>query len=207
MYNIVHKMNSLFGKGREKILECFYSNRNKEIYFSEILRQTKLTPNTTLKHLKNLQENKLITSIKKIGHTFYKINPKNSELFAIFSYFDYKKLNNLPFARKEAINNFLDKLKIKPLVVLIFGSTAKGTFEKESDIDILLVFNKKETENPKLKKDIEAITGMKIQTFIMDFDYFKEQILKKEDNVVVHAIKTGFVVLGHNIFYKEVLNE
>ena len=41
----------------------------------------------------------------------------------------------------------------------------------------------------------------------MDFEYFKEQVLKKEDNVVVHAIKTGFVVLGHNIFYKEVLNE
>jgi len=207
MYNIVHKMNNLFGKGREKILECFYLNRDKEIYFSEILRQTKLTQNTTLKHLKILQENKLITSTKKIGNTFYKINPKNPELFAIFSYFDYKKLNNLPFARKKAISTFLDKVKVKPLIVLIFGSTAKGTFEKESDIDVLLVFNKKETDNPKLKSEIEAITGVKIQTFIMDFDYFKEQVLRKEDNVVVHAIKTGFVVLGHSIFYNEVLNE
>ena len=200
-------MNSLFGKGKGKILECFYRNRSNELYFSEILRQTKLTQNTTLKHLKNLQENKLITSIKKIGNTFYKINPKNPELFAIFSYFDYQKLNNLPFARKEAINTFLDKIKVKPLIVLIFGSTAKGTFEKESDIDVLLVFNKKETDNPKLKKEIEAVTGIRIQTFVIDFDYFKEQVLKKEDNVVVHAIKTGFIVLGHNIFYKGVLNE
>jgi len=200
-------MNSLFGKGKEKILECFYIHRDKELYFSEILRQTKLTQNTTLKHLKNLKESKLITSTKKIGNTFYKINPKNPELFAIFSYFDYQKLNDLPFARKEAINSFLDKMKVKPLIVLIFGSTAKGTFEKESDIDILLVFNEKEADNPKIKKEIEAITGIRIQTFIMDFDYFKEQMLKKEDNVVVHAIKTGFVVSGHNIFYKEVLNE
>ena len=95
MYNIVLKMNkekkeqrkkSLFGKGKEKILECFYRNRQKELYFSEILRETSLTQNTTLKHLKNLQELGLIISIKKIGNTFYKINPRNPIIYAIFSY-------------------------------------------------------------------------------------------------------------------------
>ncbi len=206
MYNIVLKMNnSIFGKGREKILECFYRNRSKELYFSEILRETKLTQNTTLKHLKNLQENNLIISTKKIGNTFYKINPKNPQIYSIFSYFDYKKLNELPPERKRAIIEFLEKLKNKPLVSLVFGSTAKGTYGKESDIDLFLIYNKKELEDQKLKKDIEAITGVKIQTFIIDFDYFKEQILKQEDDVIIHAIKTGFIISGHYIFYKEVL--
>ncbi len=197
--------NSIFGKGREKILECFYRNRSKELYFSEILRETKLTQNTTLKHLKNLQENNLIISTKKIGNTFYKINPKNPQIYSIFSYFDYKKLNELPPERKRAIIEFLEKLKNKPLVSLVFGSTAKGTYGKESDIDLFLIYNKKELEDQKLKKDIEAITGVKIQTFIIDFDYFKEQILKQEDDVIIHAIKTGFIISGHYIFYKEVL--
>jgi len=206
VYNIVLKMNnSIFGKGREKILECFYRNRSKELYFSEILRETKLTQNTTLKHLKNLQENNLIISTKKIGNTFYKINPKNPQIYSIFSYFDYKKLNELPPERKRAIIEFLEKLKNKPLVSLVFGSTAKGTYGKESDIDLFLIYNKKELEDQKLKKDIEAITGVKIQTFIIDFDYFKEQILKQEDDVIIHAIKTGFIISGHYIFYKEVL--
>src|SRR3989339_1409550 len=110
MNNIIQKMNSnLFGKGKEKILECFYINRSKEIYFSEILRETKLTQNTTLKHLKNLQENNLIISTKKIGNTFYRINPKNIQLYSVFSYFDYKKFNELPPERKRAINDFLDR--------------------------------------------------------------------------------------------------
>ena len=208
MYNIVLKMNkSIFGKGKEKILECFYRNRSRERYFSEILRETNLTQNTTLKHLKNLQQNNLIISTKKIGNTFYKINPKNRQIYSIFSYFDFKRFNELPLERKRAISDFLDRLRIKPLICLIFGSTAKGTFEKESDIDILLIFNKKETEDSKLKKDIEAVTGVKIQTFIIDFDYFKEQIIKQEDKVISHAIKTGFVISGHDKFYKEVLNE
>src|SRR3989344_7179338 len=137
MNNIIHKMNnSIFGKGKEKILECFYRNRSKELYFSEILRETKLTPNTTLKHLKNLQENNLIISTKKIANTFYKINKKNPEIYAILSFFDYRRFNELPYERKRAISEFLDKLRLKPLIALIFGSTAKRTFRKNSDIDL-----------------------------------------------------------------------
>src|SRR3989344_5749259 len=117
MYNIVPKMNNtIFGKGKEKILECFYRNRQKELYFSEILRETKLTQNTTLKHLKNLQSINLVSSTKKIGNTFYRINPKNPHIYSIFSYFDYKKLNGLPSERKRAINEFIEKLKVKPLI-------------------------------------------------------------------------------------------
>ena len=193
---MVPKMNNtLFGRGKEKILECFYKNRQRELYFSEILRETKLTQNTTLKHLKNLQKGNLIISTKKIGNTFYKVNVKNPQIYSIFSYFDYKRFNELPSERKRAINEF------------IFGSTAKGTFGKESDIDILLIYNKKEANDKRLKEDIEAITGVKIQTFIIYLDYFKEQILKEEDKVITHAIKTGFAITGFDKFYKEVLNE
>ncbi len=208
MYNIVHKMNkSLFGSGREKILECFYRNKTKEMYFSEILRETKLTQNTTLKHLKNLQENNLIKCTKKIGNTFYKSNSKNPQIYSIFSYFDFKKFNELPFERRNAINEFLNKIQIKPLIVIVFGSTAKGTFQKSSDIDMLLIYNKKESKDLKLNKDIKAITGIEIQTLIIDFEYFKEQLLKEDDKVITHAIKTGFIMLGHDRFYKEALNE
>lgn len=200
-------MNSLFGKGKEKILECFYKNKDKEIYFSEILRETGLTQNTTLKHLKNLQENGLILSKKKIGNTFYKINHKNQQAYSIFSFFDFKKLNSLSSERKRAILEFLEKIKIKPLILLVFGSTAKGTYNKKSDIDVLLIYNSKEADDKKLREDIESITGIKIQPFIIDFEYFKEQILKQRDKVITHAIKTGFAVSGFHYFYKEMLNE
>lgn len=206
MYNLVHKMNNqVFGNGREKILECFYLNKDRPLYFSEVLRQTNLTQNTTLKHLKALLNNNLLISTKKIGNTFYKINLKNPQIYSILSYFDYKKFNALPSSRKNAIIEFLNKIENKPIIALIFGSTAKGTFGKESDIDILMIYNKKETDNTKLKADIEAITGTKIQTFIIDYDYFKEQVLKQEDKVIAHSIKTGFVMLGHYSFYKEIL--
>ncbi len=206
MYKFVLNMNNnLFGKGKEKILECFYRNRSKELYFSEILRETNLTQNTTLKHLGNLSKNNLVISTKKTAHTFYKLNPKNPQIYSIFSYFDYKRFNGLPSARKRAMLEFIENLESKPIIVLTFGSTAKKTFTEESDIDILLIFNKKEEIDKKKIKDLEATTGFHIQTFIIDYEYFKEQILKEEDKVITHAIKTGFVMAGHNYFYKEAL--
>jgi predicted nucleotidyltransferase len=198
--------NSLFGKGKEKILEAFYRTCGKELYFSEILRETKLTPNTTLKHLKNLAQLNFIIINKKIGNTFYKLNSKNIQIYSLLAYFDYKRFNQLPYERKRAILEFLGKIRVRPLIALIFGSTAKGTFTKESDVDILLIYNKKEIEDTKLKADINAVTGVKIQTFIFDFDYFKEQISKKEDSVLIHAIKTGFTFFGHDNFYEAVLD-
>ncbi len=49
--------------------------------------------------------------------------------------------------------------------------------------------------------------GVKIQIFTIDLDYLKEQILKEEDNVITHAIKTGFPITGNDKFYREVLND
>ncbi|MCX6741822.1 MAG: nucleotidyltransferase domain-containing protein [Candidatus Pacearchaeota archaeon] len=194
-------MNNLFGKGREKILECFYRNKTKEIYFNEILRETKLTPNTTLKHLRVLEENGIIASNKKFSNTFYRLSKKNPQTFSLLSYFDCKRLNELPPIRKRAILDFLEKIQVKPLIAVVFGSTAKGSFTKESDIDLLLIYNKKEKKSEELAKEIEATTATKIQTFIIDFDYFNEEILKQKDAVVTHAIKTGFVLTGSYLFY------
>ena len=205
MYNLIQKMDKILNKGKEKILECFYKNK-KEIYFSEVLRETKLTPNTTLKHLNNLKS--LIISKKTKGNTFYRINNKNPLIFPIFSYFDLKRFNELDDTRKRAILEFISNLKVKPLIALIFGSTAKKSYTKESreaSSSAQKNDNKKEEEDKKLKRDIESLTGMNIQTFIIDYDYFKEQLLKKEDNVIIHAVKTGFVIIGSYYFYKEVL--
>lgn len=205
MYYLVHKMNNLFGKGKEKILKYFYNHKLRESYFSEILKETELTPNTTLKHLETLQELQIINSKKKTANTFYKLNTSNLAIYSLLSYFDFERFNQLSATRKKAILNFLDQLQVKPLIVLLFGSTAKGTHTKESDVDLLLVYNKKELNNNKLKENIEAVTGVMIQTIILELEYFEEQLLKEDDKVIAHAIKTGYPIQGFELFYKRLL--
>jgi DNA-binding transcriptional ArsR family regulator len=197
--------NNLFGSGREKILECFYKNRKREIYFSEILRDTKLTPNTTLKHLKKLEANKLIFVKKSIGNTFYRVNPKNPIAYSVFSYFDDLRFLSLPVDRRTAVSEIFRKIQAKPLIALVFGSTADKTFKKGSDVDIALIYNKKERRDEKLAREIEGMTGIAIQTFIYEYDYFLSQLKMQEDSVLLSAVETCFVVEGHHLFYKAVL--
>lgn len=197
----------LLGKGREKIIEVFYKNRNREVYFRELMRQSGLTQSSTLKHLRFLEQIDLVTSKKKMSNTFYKLNKDNELIYAVLSYFDNKFFNLLPSLKKRAISYFLEKIETKPLIALIFGSTAKGTSNKESDIDLLLIFNKEELQDDKIKKDIKSLTSIAIHPFVISLEYFKEQLLKGEDSTILDAINTGFVIIGHYYLYKEVLKK
>ena len=70
----------------------------------------------------------------------------------------------------------MKELKDKPVVVVIFGSYANDTHTKNSDIDILLVFQK--IENPKEIENTAKKIGMKTNTQLnpiyLDYQVFKE---------------------------------
>ena len=197
---------SLFGKGREKILEFFYNIKGKEAYFSEILRQTKLTQNTTLKHLQLLEENKIIIKTKKIGNTFYRLNPNNKQVFSLMSYLDFKRYNALESGKKRVIEESLPRVSsvaeketknneksgcrhLIPFIALVF-------FMKKT-LSLLLVhyddISKKEQKTQKLT------------TYHISFSYFNDQILRKTDPILKEALNTGIVIRGHDLYYELIL--
>ena len=72
--------------------------------------------------------------------------------------------------------SFLKELKDKPIIALIFGSYTNGTYTMESDIDILLVFQKiddsKHIENT--AKKIGMKTNTQLNPIYLDYNSFKE---------------------------------
>ncbi len=206
-------MNKLFSKGKEKILECFYRNR-KEMYFSEILRETKLTPNTTLKHLKNLQEANLISSTKKIGNTFYRIN-SNQTVYSIFTYFDNLRLNSLNRDVKIPLNEFIKRMPKETAFIILFGSSSRKQEKKGSDIDLLIVlhdFKNKELQEQyekyiknQMQKTIEKINAASIHPFVVF--YTTTKVFKHEtDYLVTEAKNTGFCIYNNQGYCNWLLN-
>jgi predicted nucleotidyltransferase len=108
--------------------------------------------------------------------------------------------------RKAAIDYFLDKLEEKPIIAFIFGSTAKGTAKKDSDIDILLIVNKK-IKTEEASRYVGAQTGIRMSIFQIDYNNFKLELKTKEDKVIASAISTGFPATNHIQYYREVLKE
>ncbi len=197
-------MSTILKVGQSKILELFYEDKKASLHLRDIARKTKLYPNSVTRFLNQLEKEGILASKKEGNLKKYKIK-KSEKLNNIFSSFDIDKLNKLPLARRRAINYFLDKLQEKPIIVLLFGSTAKETFRKDSDIDLLLIVNKK-INIEEAKDYVDAQIGIKINCFQITYEEFKKEIKLKEDKVIQSALNTGYPIFNQMLFYEAYLN-
>lgn len=192
-------------QGLSKIMLLFYKNKNAKFHFREIVRLTKLHEPSTTRFLKELEKELILKPEKDANLKKYSI-VRNKKTYVIFEAFDLEKEDKLPVIRRKAIKYYLDTLPQKPIFVILFGSTAKGTFAEDSDIDILLIGNKK-INTTQAEKEANALTGIKISSFQMDYKDFLKEMIIKEDKVIQSAINTGYPLINHIAYYEVLYNE
>jgi predicted nucleotidyltransferase len=195
-------MISLIKSGHWKILQLFYNNKTAKLHLREIARKAKLHEPSTTVFLKSLEKDGILKSEKDGNQKKYSLK-LNYKSYSIFELFDLEKFNSLPSIRRNAIKYFIDQLEEKPLIVFIFGSTAKGVFREDSDIDLLLISNKK-IKTEEAEKHSESLTGIKISVFQILLNDFSKEIKLKEDPVIQSAMVSGYPVFN-NLYYYEVL--
>ena len=81
---------------------------------------------------------------------------------------------------------------VNAISIVLFGSYAKGTVTKESDIDILLI-SKTKAGIDKTTKEIYAKYGKEINPVIMTSEDFKRQ---KDRAIIKEVIKNHYVLYG-----------
>lgn len=195
-------MRTIIKKQYWDILNVFYKNKNKPMHLRELSRTINLKEGALSRHLNNLLKEKILTY--EIEGNLKKFKTKNKN--QIFTLFDIQKFENLPSIRKSSVNFYIKQLKNKPILIILFGSTAKQTFKEESDIDILTIFNKKTNNNDAIKY-AEAQTGIKINEFQLTYDEFIKEIKMKQDNVIQSALETGYPIYNHLFYYEVLLDE
>ena len=190
-------MITLFKTGYTKIMRLFYRDKDVRLHLRDMSRKTKLHEPSISRFLKNLEKEKILKSEKEANLKKYFIN-KSKETYFMFEFFDMEKYNKLPNIRKDAMKHYLNKLNEKPIFVILFGSTAKETYSKDSDMDLLLVLNNK-IKIDDAEKEVDALTAVKISTFQIIYEDFLEELKLKNDKVVQSALKTGYPLII--IFY------
>jgi len=197
-------MVTMLKTGHSRILRLYYEKKKASFHLRDIARRTKLYPNSVTRFLNQLEKEGILTSQKDGNLKKYKIK-KSEILNNIFNSFDIERLNKLPLKRRRAIIYFLDKLSEKPVIALLFGSTAKETFRKESDIDLILIVNKK-IDVDKAKDYVDSQVGIKINCFQIIYGEFLKEIKLKEDKVIQSALNTGYPIFNQMLFYEVYLN-
>lgn len=185
-----------------RILEYFYNNQIGHVRQIESI--TKLPKHTLLKYLETLSTKKIIFSKKQGNQKIFELNYENKIIKIFFAYFDNLRLERLEYKRKTAITEFIKKTKeiLPTYFILLFGSSAKNNYSKQSDIDLIIISNHKSELLKRIKEEINAEKGIKINYLIMTIEEFKKEKDNKENYALQDALKTGYPVYGEINYYE-----
>lgn len=111
---------------------------------------------------------------------------------------EYSRFENLPSNIKIAVNDFIKELEEKPLIVILFGSYAKNTYTKNSDIDILVVFQKVCNEGgiENTAKKISMRAGASLNPVYLDYHLFKESFHNPMKDFFKNLKKNKLILVG-----------
>lgn len=179
-----------------KVLITLLENEGKNISISQLSICSKIDYKNVYNIVKQLENDDIIT-LEKFGNAFNcilnkKLHPlifeaeyerrkkllKNNDLQIL-----YKKINSLNFS----------------FIAIIFGSYAKGTSSKNSDVDLMVVGEKNR------EKEVEMITSLlplDIHLVFFTYDEFLSMALSKEFSVVLEAIKRNVIFIGIEDYYR-----
>ncbi len=103
------------------------------------------------------------------------------------------------------LNTLKDTLKSKLYLLIIFGSYAKKTQTKNSDIDLMFVVP--EGKEELFEKDVQRVARslpLPIHYFVFSEKQFLEMVYAKESNVGQEALKNNIILYGIETYYEMV---
>ena len=158
------------------ILEFFLKNPTSKQHLREIARQTDFSPAGTLKSLKKLQKEGIITQTKNRAVTIYKANTTSPKWLPL------KRIYNLQSLYYCGLIQSLKESYNEPEAIVLFGSYAKGEDTEQSDIDIAIITK----ENASIGlKTFESRLSRKINIVEVDTALSKNEFLNTLINGIV----------------------
>ncbi|MBU4245992.1 MAG: nucleotidyltransferase domain-containing protein [Nanoarchaeota archaeon] len=181
-----------------KILKLLIGNKEEKYTIKKIAEALKINYRTAYEKVMLLQKGGLIR-ITKAGNS--KICEFANKFDSIVFEAEYERKKDL-FKNKDflILHNRLAELKF-PFIALLFGSHAKGTADKHSDIDILAIGGD--------EKEIKAtlsLLPLKIHLTQVTYEEFIRMAKSREFTVVSEAIKNNIILIGIEEYYRLVKN-
>lgn len=181
-----------------KLLEEY----KRGIHLRELSRLLKTGLPNIIRYAEILEKENVIKKQKDANLVKLQLK-KSPKTIAYLKQVNTERFLALPKKIQIAINDFLNELEIKPLIILIFGSYAKGNYTKDSDIDILLVFQKVENEGQleNTAKRISMRTNTKINPVYLNYKNFETNFLNKEHDFSKEIRQRVIVLSGIDLYY------
>lgn len=194
----------MYDKTETRILEQIYLKPG--IHKRELSKQLKIGMPSVDYALKKIEN--LLKKQKSGNQINFFLDYSKKELTPMLYEVEYSRFDKLPAKIKLSIKDFLEELKEKPIISIIFGSYAKGDYTKNSDIDILLVFQKLENEEQieNTANKISMRTNTKISPVYLDYKSFKESFHNQTKEFFKNLKKNKIILEGIE-WWRQLKNE
>jgi len=181
-----------------QVLSLFTNGFDREYYIREVEKLLKISPRTAQLILEDLENKGVIESKTRGKIKSYKLKVNElSKRYLIF----VEQYKSISFMEKNLLVKEIIE-KISPFIKgigLIFGSYAKGTANKESDLDIFTAGN---YENEEIKK-VSRNLGLEISVKCYPLKTFEKNV--NQDTLLKEILKNHIVFLNAEQFIQKVL--
>ncbi|HUW45009.1 MAG TPA: nucleotidyltransferase domain-containing protein [Dehalococcoidia bacterium] len=169
----------LFGKTRQAVLALLYGRADSSFYTKQILDAVKIGRGTVQRELKNLTDTGIIIREVQGRQVYYRANAR----CPIFD--ELKSIVRKTFGMADVIRQSLATNADKIRVAFIFGSVARSTDDRRSDIDLMMVGKISFGDVVSLLTPAEQKLGREVSPVVYPIAEFKKKV--KEDH---HFVKT-----------------
>src|SRR3989338_8544274 len=139
----------------EKIVNVFLENHDKDFTIRELSKLVKIDYKSVYLSVETLEKAGILEKRKAGNSTLCKLGKKFNHI--IFKVEDYRKEQLLKNGNIRVLYNEIRKIESPFYICLVFGSYAKGKAKKKSDVDIIIVSDKKDELESEINSIIQTI--------------------------------------------------
>jgi len=172
------------------------------VHLRELSRQVKTGLPNIVRNVSILEKEGVVMK-QKDGNLVKVMLKQGQKTTAYLKQVNTEKFLSLPKKVQYAVQDLINDLDVKPLLTLIFGSYAKGSYTSVSDIDILLVFQKVEDEKQikNSAKKISMRTNTLLSPIYLDYKNFETNFLDKEHDFSKEIRRQVIIMSGVELYY------
>ena len=200
-----------------KIIGLMRKGLDKGLTILEISKQLKIGYRPAYNHITEMEKEQMVL-VEKIGSSkqckLNLANPKTRHLLESLDLAKKEEIYKENPKLKSIIENLISKLTERytsdVLSVVLFGSYAKGTATKQSDVDLMFIVT--DLKNKFLRESIDGECAsyqisynIKISPLITDIGELKKMMKSKDLNVGKEVREFGISLYGHEMFWRIII--
>ena len=196
----------------EKILKVFYNDVTGIFTINELAKRVGISYSYVYSQIEDLQNRGIIIVDKQSKRKYCKPNYSNPEVKTAFINISneilkdfLKKRDKVFFIIEKLLSELPKKTDFNLLSVVLFGSLAKGTDFKKSDMDLFILVPSKEQYDEPIEMECVALSkgfGIEINPIVSEPASLLSMLKDKEHNVGKEVLKNKIVLFGAEKFWE-----